>query len=82
MELGGWATHANQGGVNGRLSNQLKTLDAGLSPKDLYQGRDLKPTTDMRGVIKGVLGQHLSIKTKQLDTIFPDSEMIKPLDII
>ncbi|MCW1890911.1 hypothetical protein OK016_23875 [Vibrio chagasii] len=37
----------------------------------------LKPTTDMRGVIKGVLGEHLSINTKQLNTIFPDSEMVK-----
>ncbi|MFM2607415.1 DUF1501 domain-containing protein [Vibrio chagasii] len=155
LELGGWDTHANQGSVNGRLSNQLKTLDSGLaalkdslgsrwnntviiaasefgrtakengtkgtdhgtgnvmfvaggamvskasgasssdasggqvianwpglSPKDLYQGRDLKPTTDMRGVIKGVLGEHLSINTKQLNTIFPDSEMVKPLHMI
>ncbi|CAH7412846.1 hypothetical protein VCHA48P437_90103 [Vibrio chagasii] len=42
----------------------------------------LKPTTDMRGVIKGVLGEHLSINTKQLNTIFPDSEMVKPLQMI
>jgi uncharacterized protein (DUF1501 family) len=54
----------------------------GLGTNDLYQGRDLKPTTDMRGVIKGVLGEHLSINTKQLNTIFPDSEMVKPLGII
>lgn len=31
LELGGWDTHANQGSVNGRLSNQLKILDAGLA---------------------------------------------------
>ncbi|MCG9546335.1 DUF1501 domain-containing protein [Vibrio sp. Isolate33] len=155
LELGGWDTHANQGNANGRLSNQLKTLDTGLaalkeslgsrwnntviiaasefgrtakengtkgtdhgtgnvmlvaggamvskasgllssdssggkviaswpglSQENLYQGRDLKPTTDMRGVIKGVLNQHLSIEEKQIDTIFPDSEMVKPLEII
>ncbi|UPR37334.1 DUF1501 domain-containing protein [Vibrio cyclitrophicus] len=155
LELGGWDTHANQGSVNGRLSNQLKTLDAGLaalkeslrsrwnntviiaasefgrtakengtkgtdhgtgnvmlvaggamvnkasnmlssgesggqvianwpglSQSQLYEGRDLNPTTDMRSVIKGVLNQHLSIEEKQLNTIFPDSEMVKPLQMI
>ncbi|PMH32573.1 Tat pathway signal protein [Vibrio lentus] len=143
LELGGWDTHANQGSVNGRLSNQLKTLDVGLaalkaslgdrwqktviiaasefgrtakengtkgtdhgtgnvmlvsggalpslkraggkvianwpglSQSQLYEGRDLNPTTDMRSVIKGVLNQHLSIESKQLDTIFPDSAAIR-----
>ncbi|MFA0055635.1 DUF1501 domain-containing protein [Vibrio echinoideorum] len=155
LELGGWDTHANQGSVNGRLSNQLKTLDAGLaalkdslgsrwnntvviaasefgrtakengtkgtdhgtgnvmlvaggamankvskmsssgasggrvianwpglSQQNLYQGRDLKPTIDMRGVIKGVLNQHLSVNNEQLEEIFPDGGLVKPLQMI
>jgi uncharacterized protein (DUF1501 family) len=151
LELGGWDTHANQGSVNGRLSNQLKTLDAGLaalkdslgsrwsntvviaasefgrtarengtkgtdhgtgnvmlvaggamankvskmsssggrvianwpglSQQNLYQGRDLKPTIDMRGVIKGVLNQHLSINNEQLEEIFPNSDYIGQIKV-
>lgn len=155
LELGGWDTHANQGSVNGRLSNQLKTLDLGLatlkeslgsrwnktviiaasefgrtakengtkgtdhgtgnvmliaggamvnkasglsssdtsggqvianwpglSKSKLYEGRDLNPTIDMRAVIKGVLNQHLSIEVKQLNTIFPDSADIRPMNLV
>ncbi|MBE8578173.1 DUF1501 domain-containing protein [Vibrio sp. OPT18] len=148
LELGGWDTHANQGNVNGRLSNQLKTLDIGLaalkaslgdrwkktviiaasefgrtakengtkgtdhgtgnvmfvaggalpslkgaggkvianwpglSQSQLYEGRDLSPTTDMRSVIKGVLYQHLSVEVKQLNTIFPDSADIRPMNLV
>ena len=33
----------------------------GLKPANLYQGRDLAPTTDLRAVIKGVLQDHLGI---------------------
>ncbi|MEZ8116081.1 DUF1501 domain-containing protein [Vibrio sp. 10N.222.51.C8] len=148
LELGGWDTHANQGNVNGRLSNQLKTLDGGLaalktslgdrwqktviiaasefgrtakengtkgtdhgtgnvmfvaggalpslkgvggkvianwpglSQSQLYEGRDLNPTTDMRSVIKGVLYQHLSVEVKQLNIIFPDSADIRPMNLV
>ncbi|PTO54984.1 Tat pathway signal protein [Vibrio splendidus] len=148
LELGGWDTHANQGNVNGRLSNQLKTLDVGLaalkaslgdrwqktviiaasefgrtakengtkgtdhgtgnvmfvaggalpslkgaggkvianwpglSQSQLYEGRDLNPTIDMRSVIKGVLNRHLSIEVKQLNTIFPDSADIRPMNLV
>ncbi|MEZ9145431.1 DUF1501 domain-containing protein [Vibrio sp. 10N.286.52.C3] len=148
LELGGWDTHANQGNVNGRLSNQLKTLDVGLaalkaslgdrwqktviiaasefgrtakengtkgtdhgtgnvmfvaggalpslkgaggkvitnwpglSQSQLYEGRDLSPTTDMRSVIKGVLNRHLSIEVKQLNAIFPDSSDIRPMNLV
>ncbi|MEZ8944151.1 DUF1501 domain-containing protein [Vibrio sp. 10N.247.311.12] len=148
LELGGWDTHANQGSVNGRLSNQLKTLDVGLaalkaslgdrwqktviiaasefgrtakengtkgtdhgtgnvmfvaggtmpslkgaggkvianwpglSQSQLYEGRDLDPTIDMRSVIKGVLNRHLSIEVKQLNAIFPGSADIRPMNLV
>ncbi|CDU15102.1 DUF1501 domain-containing protein [Vibrio coralliirubri] len=148
LELGGWDTHVNQGNVNGRLSNQLKTLDVGLaalkaslgdrwqktviiaasefgrtakengtkgtdhgtgnvmfvaggalpslkgaggkvianwpglSQSQLYEGRDLNPTLDMRSVIKGVLNRHLSIEVKQLNAIFPDSADIRPMNLV
>src|ERR1700691_4404106 len=33
----------------------------GLKPADLYEDRDLKPTTDLRAVLKGVLKDHLRV---------------------
>ncbi|CDT71442.1 DUF1501 domain-containing protein [Vibrio coralliirubri] len=54
----------------------------GLSQSQLYEGRDLSPTTDMRSVIKGVLYQHLSVEVKQLNTIFPDSADIRPMNLV
>jgi uncharacterized protein (DUF1501 family) len=51
----------------------------GLSARALYQGRDLAPTTDLRCVLKGVLQEHLSVPTRALDEIFPDSATARPL---
>jgi uncharacterized protein (DUF1501 family) len=46
----------------------------GLSAGALYQGRDLAATTDLRAVIKGVLGEHLGISPEHLENqVFPDS---------
>ncbi len=53
----------------------------GLRDADLYEDRDLKPTTDLRAVLKGVLRDHLGIDQTALATsVFPDSIGIKPLD--
>jgi uncharacterized protein (DUF1501 family) len=50
----------------------------GLAPDDLYGGRDLAPTTDMRGLFKTVLHDHLDIPLRTLDQkIFPDSKNAK-----
>ena len=47
----------------------------GLAPSDLLEGRDLKPTTDLRGVMKGVLADHLSVPDAHLEgVVFPDSK--------
>jgi uncharacterized protein (DUF1501 family) len=52
----------------------------GLKPADLYQNRDLKPTTDLRAVLKGVLRDHLRADERVLArTVFPGSEAIKPM---
>jgi uncharacterized protein (DUF1501 family) len=52
----------------------------GLKPADLYQDRDLKPTTDLRAVLKGVLRDHLRADEKALaQTVFPGSEAVKPM---
>jgi uncharacterized protein (DUF1501 family) len=52
----------------------------GLKEADLYQKRDLKPTTDLRAVLKGVLRDHLRAPDDALAaTVFPDSAGAKPL---
>jgi uncharacterized protein (DUF1501 family) len=52
----------------------------GLKPANLYEGRDLAPTTDLRAVIKGVLRDHLGIADRVLaETVFPDSAAAKPM---
>ena len=52
----------------------------GLAAAQLHQGRDLRPTTDLRAVLKGVLGDHLGIARTALDgAIFPDSGAIAPV---
>ena len=52
----------------------------GLKPANLYQGRDLSPTTDLRAVLKGVLHDHLGIGEGALSqTVFPDSAGAKPM---
>jgi uncharacterized protein (DUF1501 family) len=51
-----------------------------LKPAALYEGRDLKPTADLRAVIKGVLTDHLGIGERVLaETVFPDSAAAKPM---
>jgi uncharacterized protein (DUF1501 family) len=53
----------------------------GLSRGNLYEGRDLKPTTDLRSVFKGVLREHLGAQDAELEThVFPDSRAAKPIE--
>jgi uncharacterized protein (DUF1501 family) len=52
----------------------------GLKPADLYQARDLKPTTDFRSIATGVLRDHMGLKGNQLAAVFPSSAPIKPRD--
>jgi len=52
----------------------------GLSDKALLDGRDLKPTIDLRAVLKPVLTDHLGIDRKLIDTtVFPDSVAVTSL---
>jgi uncharacterized protein (DUF1501 family) len=141
LAFDGWDTHANEGGLVGRLALLLSGLDGafaefesglgehwrdtaivvatefgrtahingtegtdhgtgtiallaggaikggrvisdwpGLKPANLYQARDLAPTTDLRTVIKGVLADHLGINERVLaQTVFPDSAAARPM---
>jgi len=52
----------------------------GLKEADLYEDRDLKATTDLRAVLKGVLRDHLRVDERALAaTVFPGSDGVKPI---
>ena len=53
----------------------------GVADAALYQGRDLKPTADLRAVMKGILRDHLRADERVLaQQVFPDSATVKALD--
>jgi uncharacterized protein (DUF1501 family) len=53
----------------------------GLRETELYQQRDLKPTTDLRAVLKGVLRDHVRAnETALASAVFPDSAGVKAMD--
>jgi uncharacterized protein (DUF1501 family) len=66
--------------VGGALKGSRVIADwPGLKPTNLYQDRDLKPTTDLRAVLKGILRDHLRADERALaQTVFPGSEAVKP----
>jgi uncharacterized protein (DUF1501 family) len=52
----------------------------GLKPANLYEGRDLKATTDLRAVLKGLLRDHLRADERALASdVFPGSGSVKPM---
>jgi uncharacterized protein (DUF1501 family) len=52
----------------------------GLRPADLYESRDLKGTTDLRAVLKGLLKDHLRVDAMALDrAVFPGSNDVGPM---
>jgi len=67
--------------VGGALKGGRVVADwPGLRPANLHEGRDLKPTTDLRAVLKGVLKDHLCVDDAALATkVFPDSGRVKPM---
>jgi uncharacterized protein (DUF1501 family) len=52
----------------------------GLKEADLHEKRDLKPTTDLRAVLKGLLKDHLRVDDQSLEAaVFPDSSSVAPV---
>jgi uncharacterized protein (DUF1501 family) len=51
----------------------------GLKTAQLRDHRDLKPTADLRAVLKGVLRDHLRLPDQRLAAVFPDSAAAKPM---
>jgi len=53
----------------------------GLATSALYEGRDLRPTTDLRSILKGVLATHLGAAESGLEEkVFPGSRAARPLE--
>ena len=51
----------------------------GLKEGQLYENRDLAPTTDLRAMTKGVLLSHIGLNPHALDTVFPGKGPVQPL---
>lgn len=53
----------------------------GLGDRDLYEGRDLRPTLDMRALFKAALAAQLGVGEAALESkVFPDSRGVRPLE--
>jgi uncharacterized protein (DUF1501 family) len=67
--------------VGGAVSGGRIIADwPGLARSALLDNRDLRPTTDLRSIFKGVLDEHLRIDAKTLSArVFPDSGGARPL---
>jgi uncharacterized protein (DUF1501 family) len=68
--------------VGGALKGGRVITDwPGVKESSLFENRDLRATTDLRGVLKGLLRDHLRIEERVLMTeVFPDSEDAKPIE--
>jgi uncharacterized protein (DUF1501 family) len=67
--------------VGGALKGGQVIADwPGLKGADLFENRDLKPTTDLRSVLKGLLKDHLRANEHTLaENVFPGSDSVKPM---
>ena len=61
--------------VGGAVSGGRVVADwPGLSTGSLFEGRDLKPTTDLDALIAGAVAQHYALEpSRVMTTLFPDT---------
>jgi uncharacterized protein (DUF1501 family) len=53
----------------------------GLADRALHEGRDLRPTLDLRALLKAALVAQIGVAEGPLETkVFPDSRGVRPLD--
>jgi uncharacterized protein (DUF1501 family) len=48
----------------------------GLKERQRYEGRDLRATTDLRALAKGLIRDHLGVPDRALPEVFPGSESV------
>jgi len=52
-----------------------------LADRALHEGRDLRPTLDLRALLKAALVAQIGVAQGPLETkVFPDSRGVRPLD--
>lgn len=61
--------------IGGAVAGGMVLADwPGLSPAALYEGRDLKPTTDLDALIAGALAQHYALEpSRVMANLFPEN---------
>jgi len=67
--------------LGGRVKGGRVVADwPGLGERQLFEGRDLAPTLDLRAVLKGILADHLGLTAMALrDAVFPASGDALPM---
>ncbi len=67
--------------VGGALKGGRVVADwPGVKETSLHENRDLKPTTDLRAVLKGLLRDHLRVDERVLaEAVFPGSATLRPM---
>jgi uncharacterized protein (DUF1501 family) len=58
---------------------RVKATWPGLGSGQLFENRDLAPTTDLRAVAKGMLAAHLGLEATALAGVFPGSDAASPM---
>lgn len=73
------AVFVTGGAVNGgKVAGQWPSL----APEQLYQNRDLKPTSDIRQWLSLLLEQHWQLTPQQLNVVFPEVLFNRPETLI
>ena len=55
----------------------------GLAKRDRFEGRDLRTTTDLRAVLKGLLSDHLQVANRSLSVdVFPGSDAVRATSML
>lgn len=91
-EFGRTARINGTGGTDHGTGSTAFVLGGGLKPGGiigdwptlkapaLFEGRDTRPTLDLRALFKGVLADHMGLDRRALDTtVFPDSAGVAPV---
>ncbi len=65
------------------LGGRVITDWPGLAKAQRFEGRDLRITTDLRGVLKGVLGDHMRVTKAVIEqSVFPASASVPALALL
>jgi uncharacterized protein (DUF1501 family) len=61
-----------------RIARSAVVVDwPGLGDRELFEGRDVRPTLDTRSVLKGVLAGTFDLTADQTNRIFPGSDLAR-----